>query len=37
MAVLAAAASAAVITPTMGAVADPVPPRVTGTIPAVIS
>ena len=35
--VLAAAASAAVITPTIGAVAEPVPPRATGTVPAVIS
>ena len=35
--VLAAAASAAVTTPTIGAVLDPVPPRVTGTVVAVIS
>ena len=35
--VLAAAASAAVTTPTIGAVLDPVPPRETGTVPAVIS
>ena len=34
---LAAAAFAAVITPTIGAVVDPVPPRVMGTIPAVSS
>ena len=34
---LAAAGSAAVITATIGAVFDPVPPRVTGTIPEVIS
>ena len=35
--VLAAAASAAVITPTIGAVVDPVPPSVIGTVPAVSS
>ena len=34
---LALRALAAVITPTMGAVEEPVPPRVTGTIPEVIS
>ena len=33
--VLAAAASAAVITATIGAVGEPVPPRVMGTVPAV--
>ena len=36
-AVLDAAASAAVITPTIGAVVEPVPPLATGTVPPVIS
>ena len=35
--VLAAGAFAAVITPTIGAVVDPVPPSVIGTVPAVNS
>ena len=37
IAVLASAASAAVITPTIGAVAELVPPKAIGTIPDVIS
>ena len=36
-AVLAAAASAAVTNPIIGAVVEPVPPREIGTVPAVIS